>query len=87
MQSGVPLTPLGHRASPLTSLQFGHQEPKNDAAIGEFCTLKYDVTFPLMKKSEVNGGNTNEVYEFLKNKKPGFLGLTRIRVCTVSRAR
>jgi hypothetical protein len=40
------------------------------------------VTFPLMKKSEVNGDNTNEVYKYLKNEKSGLLGLSRIKVPT-----
>ena len=33
-----------------------------------------------MKKSEVNGDNTNEVYQWLKAEKAGLLGLTRIKV-------
>ena len=33
-----------------------------------------------MKKSDVNGDNTNEVYKWLKNEKSGILGLTRIKV-------
>jgi peroxiredoxin len=32
-----------------------------------------------MKKSDVNGDNTNEVYRFLKSEKSGILGLTRIK--------
>lgn len=32
-----------------------------------------------MKKSEVNGDNTNEVFKYLKNEKAGLLGLTRIK--------
>ena len=35
-----------------------------------------------MKKSDVNGDSTNEVYKYLKNEKSGLLGLTRIKVCT-----
>ena len=27
----------------------------------QFCTLNHGVTFPLMKKSDVNGDDTNEV--------------------------
>jgi len=34
-----------------------------------------------MKKSDVNGDNTNPVYKWLKNEKSGVLGLTRIKVC------
>ncbi|KAG9075515.1 hypothetical protein FS749_012799 [Ceratobasidium sp. UAMH 11750] len=32
-----------------------------------------------MKKSDVNGDNTSEVYKYLKNEKSGILGLTRIK--------
>lgn len=63
------------------SVQFGGQEPKDDAAIGEFCQVNHGVTFPLMKKSDVNGDNTNEVFKWLKSEKAGILGLTRIKVC------
>lgn len=51
-----------------------------DAGIEEFCTVNHGVTFPLMKKSDVNGDNTNEVFKWLKNEKSGLLGLTRIKV-------
>jgi glutathione peroxidase-family protein len=37
------------------------------------------VTFPLAKKSDVNGDNANEVFRFLKSTAPGILGLTRIK--------
>ncbi|KAJ3515494.1 hypothetical protein NLJ89_g1720 [Agrocybe chaxingu] len=59
--------------------QFGGQEPADDKGIEEFCTLNHGVTFPLMKKSEVNGDSTNEVYQWLKSQKAGLLGLTRIK--------
>ncbi|KAF8899932.1 glutathione peroxidase-like protein [Gymnopilus junonius] len=59
--------------------QFGGQEPADDDGIKEFCTLNHGVTFPLMRKSEVNGDNTNEVYKWLKSEKAGLLGLTRIK--------
>jgi len=59
--------------------QFGWQESKDDTTIGEFCTLNFGVTFPLMKKSDVNGDSTNEVYKWLKERKAGMLGLTRIK--------
>jgi glutathione peroxidase-family protein len=64
--------------------QFGGQEPKDDTAIDEFCTLNHGVAFPLMTKSDVNGNNTNEVYQWLKSKKSGILGLTRIKACAFS---
>ncbi|KAL0953282.1 hypothetical protein HGRIS_004532 [Hohenbuehelia grisea] len=59
--------------------QFGGQEPGDDEAISQFCTLNHGVTFPLMQKSEVNGDATNEVFKWLKEKKAGILGLTRIK--------
>lgn len=67
------------------SLQFGGQEPGDDAAISQFCERNHGVTFPLMKKSDVNGDGTNEVYKYLKNEKAGLLGLTRIKVCAITR--
>jgi glutathione peroxidase-family protein len=39
-----------------------------------------------MKKSDVNGDNTSEVYKWLKNEKAGLLGLTRIKVCCQNQA-
>ncbi|KAG1898381.1 glutathione peroxidase, partial [Suillus fuscotomentosus] len=56
--------------------QFGGQEPGGDAAIGE---LNHGVNFPLMKKSDVNGDNTSPVYQWLKKRKPGLMGLTKIK--------
>src|SRR5262245_45245597 len=35
--------------------QFGHQEPGDENEIKEFCSLTYDVTFPLYAKIDVNG--------------------------------
>ncbi|KLO08917.1 glutathione peroxidase [Schizopora paradoxa] len=59
--------------------QFGGQEPGTDAEIAEFCELNHGVNFPLMKKSDVNGDNTNSVFQYLKGQKSGILGLTRIK--------
>lgn len=38
----------------------------------------YGVTFPMMAKSDVNGSNTNEVFQFLKKQKAGILGTEMI---------
>lgn len=59
--------------------QFGGQEPGDDGSIASFCELNHGVSFPLMKKSDVNGNQTNAVYNWLKNEKAGVLGLTRIK--------
>jgi glutathione peroxidase len=50
--------------------QFLEQEPGTDADIKTFCTTKYNVTFPLFDKIEVNGDNANPLYQFLKTAQP-----------------
>lgn len=59
--------------------QFGHQEPGSDDDIAQFCSLNFGVTFPLFKKTEVNGPNANPLFVELKNKAPGLLGSKRIK--------
>jgi glutathione peroxidase len=59
--------------------QFGHQEPGDEAAIREFCSLKYDVTFPLFAKIKVNGPDTHPLYRFLKAARKGVLGSEAIK--------
>lgn len=54
--------------------QFGHQEPGNDEAIATFCERNFGVTFPLMKKIEVNGANAHPLFVYLKGCTKGFLG-------------
>ena len=50
--------------------QFAHQEPGSDEEIAEFCRLNHGVTFPLMKKIDVNGKNADPIFEFLKAQAP-----------------
>lgn len=59
--------------------QFGHQEPGNEAEIQSFCSLTYDVTFPLFAKIEVNGNGTHPLYAHLKKAQPGLLGSEAIK--------
>jgi glutathione peroxidase len=54
--------------------QFAHQEPGTDADIAQFCSRNYGVTFPLMKKIDVNGKNAHPVYVWLKKQARGALG-------------
>jgi len=54
--------------------QFAHQEPGDETQIRDFCTSKYDVTFPLFSKVEVNGANTHPLWAYLKQQKSGLLG-------------
>jgi glutathione peroxidase len=53
--------------------QFGAQEPGNAEEIANFCTLTYDVSFPLLGKIEVNGPNAAPIYRHLKSEAPGVL--------------
>lgn len=59
--------------------QFGHQEPGDDQQIAEFCSLNFNVNFPLFKKVDVNGSNAAPLYDFLKKQAPGLLGSKSIK--------
>jgi glutathione peroxidase len=59
--------------------QFGSQEPGNAEEIANFCSLTYDVTFPVLAKVDVNGSNADPLYDFLKGEKPGVLGTKGIK--------
>ena len=54
--------------------QFGGQEPGASRQIGEFCSTKYDVTFPMFAKIDVNGSQAHPLFNHLKNAKSGLLG-------------
>jgi len=54
--------------------QFGGQEPGTDTEIKQFCTAKYDVTFPMFDKLEVNGDNRHPLYVLLAGKDSPFPG-------------
>ncbi|HTD28585.1 MAG TPA: glutathione peroxidase [Xanthomonadaceae bacterium] len=59
--------------------QFGHQEPGNEEEIKNFCSLTYDVTFPMFAKVDVNGADAHPLWKWLKEEKSGFLGLDGIK--------
>lgn len=61
------------------SNQFGKQEPGSDAEIKEFCDLKFNITFPLFSKIEVNGDNAHPMYQYLKESLPGLMGSKAIK--------
>jgi len=54
--------------------QFGGQEPGTDAEIKQFCSSKYNVTFPMFDKIEVNGANRHPLYVMLAGKESPFAG-------------
>ncbi len=59
--------------------QFGHQEPGNEEEIKNFCSLTYDVTFPMFAKVDVNGDKAHPFWKFLKKEKGGLLGIDAIK--------
>ncbi len=59
--------------------QFGAQEPGDEEEIKTFCSLNYDVSFPLAAKVEVNGDGADPLYKHLKKEKPGLLGSQGIK--------
>jgi glutathione peroxidase len=59
--------------------QFGAQEPGDAEEIKNFCSLNYEVSFPLFSKVEVNGEAAAPVYGFLKESLPGILGSKAIK--------
>ena len=59
--------------------QFGAQEPGDAEEIKKFCSLTYDVSFPLFAKVDVNGKSTAPVYSYLKESLPGILGTQAIK--------
>lgn len=59
--------------------QFGAQEPGTNEQIQEFCSLTYDVTFPVLAKVDVNGDKSAPVYTWLKSSAPGLLGTEAIK--------
>ena len=50
--------------------QFGGQEPGTDEEISEFCSINYQVKFPIFKKNDVNGENAHPLYQYLREQAP-----------------
>jgi glutathione peroxidase len=59
--------------------QFGAQEPGDAAEIARFCSLTYEVDFPMFAKVEVNGPGAHPLYDYLKKEKKGLLGSEGIK--------
>src|SRR5262245_33032187 len=59
--------------------QFGHQEPGDEAEIRDFCSLNYQVSFPLFAKIDVNGKNAHPLYRYLKSEARGVLGSEAVK--------
>ena len=59
--------------------QFGSQEPGDMTEIQNFCSLTYDVTFPLFAKVDVNGSDAAPLFQYLKSAAKGVLGSEAIK--------
>ena len=55
------------------------QEPGNAEEIASFCKLTYDVTFPVLKKIEVNGDGASPLYDWMKGEAPGLMGSKSVK--------
>jgi len=59
--------------------QFGKQEPGDANEIKNFCSLTYDVTFPMFAKIDVNGPTAHPLYQYLEDEARGFLGTKNVK--------
>lgn len=59
--------------------QFGGQEPGNADDIRSFCSLSYEVDFPMFAKVEVNGAGAHPLWKWLKDEQGGFLGIAAVK--------
>ena len=55
------------------SNQFGNQAPGTNEEIQSFCSLRFNISFPIFDKVDVNGENQEPLFAFLKSEK-GFKG-------------
>ena len=59
--------------------QFGSQDPGSNEEIASFCQVNYGVTFPMMRKVDVNGAEAHPLYRWLTAEAPGLLGSKAIK--------
>lgn len=59
--------------------QFGAQEPGDAEEIAQFCSVTYDVTFPVFAKIAVNGADADPLFGALKKAAPGLMGTKSIK--------
>ena len=68
------LAPRGFAVLGFPCNQFGGQEPGDSRQIEAFCDSKYDVTFPMFAKIDVNGSKAHPLFNYLRGEKSGLLG-------------
>ena len=59
--------------------QFANQEPGDAAEIASFCSLTYDVTFPVLARIEVNGPGADPLYTWMTDSSRGLLGTRAVK--------
>lgn len=59
--------------------QFGGQEPGESHDIASFCERRFQVSFPMFKKCDVNGPRAHPLFVFLKASAPGLLGSEAVK--------
>lgn len=59
--------------------QFGRQEPGSNEDIGEFCSSKFNISFPMFAKCDVNGPGAHPLFVHLKAAAPGILGTEAVK--------
>ncbi len=53
--------------------QFGNDAPGSNEEINDYCTVKFQTTFPRFEKINVNGDDESILYTYLKRHQKGFL--------------
>ena len=56
--------------------QFANQAPGTNEEIHQFCQLKYNTSFPMFSKIDVNGKNADPLFKYLKKNSKSMLGTT-----------
>ena len=59
--------------------QFGAQDSGSNGEIAEFCQLNYGVSFPMLAKVDVDGGDAHPLFKWLSAEAPGLLGSKSIK--------
>ena len=61
------------------SNEFGGQDPGSNEQIASFCELNYGVSFPMMAKVKVNGGDAHPLWKWLTSEARGILGTQAVK--------
>lgn len=59
--------------------QFGAQEPGDSEQIASFCETRFQVSFPMFERIDVNGEHAHPLYLWLKQQASGLLGTEAIK--------